>query len=85
MNNNNRIGMINGHNADVTHWLASQPDDIDRAIAIGWLIERRQEEITRLSDERSALIKRMRSQGRSIRRIAADLGVSSTRIEQLSR
>jgi hypothetical protein len=79
------IGMINAHHADTTNWLNSFTDDTDKAIAIGWLIEKQQEEISRLSETRQDLVRRMRNEGRSIRRIAADLGVSSTRIEQLSR
>lgn len=79
------IGLINAHHADTANWLNGFTDDTDKAIAIGWLIEKQQEEISRLSETRQDLVRRMRNEGRSIRRIAADLGVSSTRIEQLSR
>jgi hypothetical protein len=77
--------MVGQHRDDIAEWINSFTDDTDRAIAIGWIIERQQEDISRLSAIRHDLVRRMRNEGRSIRRIAADLGVSSTRIEQLSR
>jgi|LakMenEpi03Aug12_release.lakeMendotaPanAssembly.Ray.scaffolds.fasta_scaffold03005_13 hypothetical protein len=77
--------MVSLHREDIAEWINSFTDDTDRAIAIGWIIERQQEDISRLSAIRHDLVRRMRNEGRSIRRIAADLGVSSTRIEQLSR
>lgn len=77
--------LIARYRDEIAEWLLSFKDPTDRALAIAWIIEQEQQNITRLSEKRRELLIQMREDGRSIRRIASDLGITSTRVEQLTR
>ena len=60
-------------------------DKIKECVIIGIAIEGLQEQVARLAKMRSDTIKALRSEGMSLRKIAAALGISATRVEQISK
>lgn len=75
--------MIRRHNSEMLEWVTGHQDLVDQCVAMGWMIEQRQEEIARLAQYRKTAMKQLRNEGRSMRGIAKELGMSASRVEQL--
>lgn len=71
--------------SDTTEWLDGFTDPIELCLAQGWLIEQLQHHVELLAKSRVGVAKQLRQSGLSVRKLAATLGISSSRVEQITR
>lgn len=70
---------------DVSDWLGSFTDPVELCLAQGWIIEQMQHHVELLAQSRVGVAKQLRSNGYSIRGLASVLGISPSRVEQITR
>lgn len=75
--------MARKHSSEMLEWITSYTDLQEQCVAIGWMIEQRQNEIARLSQYRRTTLKQLHNTGQSMRAIAKNLGLSVARVQQL--
>jgi hypothetical protein len=69
---------------DVSKWLATFDNEVDRCLAQGWMIEQMQHHVQLLALARCDVAKQLRRDGLSIRKLAGMLGISPSRVEQIT-